>query len=69
MIAGTGADPIGEAVAYFSRIGPAAKAAAEMEPAARERFFERVRALAERHEHGGIVSLPAAAWIVTARKG
>ncbi|QZH74427.1 MAG: class I SAM-dependent methyltransferase [Erythrobacter sp.] len=69
MIAGTGADPVGEAVTYFSRIGPAAKAAAQMEPEARERFFKRIRALAERHEHGGIVALPAAAWIVTARKG
>lgn len=69
MIAGSGVDAIEEAVAYFSRIGPAARLAAEMEPAARERFFDRVRGLAERYQHGGIVALSAAGWIVTARKG
>jgi len=69
MIAGSGADAIAETIAYFARIGPAAQAAAAMDSSARERFFDRVRALAERHLHSGIVALPAAAWIVTARKG
>lgn len=69
MIAGSGADATGEAIAYFARIGPAARAAAEMDTAARERFFDRLRDLAARHAHSGVVALSAAAWIVTARKG
>ena len=68
MIAGAGQDAVDEAVAYFSLIGPAARAAAEMEGAARERFFGRVRDLCERNCHEGIVALPAAAWIVSAKK-
>ena len=68
MIVGTGEDPVEDAVSYFSRIGPAARAAAELDINARERFFDRVRTLAERHLHGNIVALPAAAWVVTARK-
>ncbi|MBH5322285.1 class I SAM-dependent methyltransferase [Aurantiacibacter sediminis] len=68
MIVGSGEDPLEDAVSYFARIGPAARAASEMEFTARERFFDRVRRLAERHLHDGIVSFPAAAWIVTARK-
>ncbi|WP_271078176.1 class I SAM-dependent methyltransferase [Aurantiacibacter sp. MUD61] len=68
MIAGVGESPVEDAVSYFARIGPAARAAREMEIGARERFFDRVRELAERNLHDGIVSLPAAAWIVTARK-
>ncbi|VVT12808.1 class I SAM-dependent methyltransferase [Erythrobacter sp. EC-HK427] len=69
MIAGAGDDPVEEAVAYFLKIGPAARAAAELDPAARERFITRLRELLSRHCFGGIVSLPAAMWLITARKG
>ncbi|MFB0611111.1 class I SAM-dependent methyltransferase [Aurantiacibacter poecillastricola] len=68
MIAGTGDDPVGDAVTYFSLIGPAARASAEMDIAARERFLARVRELCERNCRSGIVSLSAAAWIVTAKR-
>ncbi|MDE1468419.1 class I SAM-dependent methyltransferase [Aurantiacibacter sp. D1-12] len=68
MIAGVGEDPVAEAIAYFKRIGPAARAARDMDTLARDRFFGRIRAMAERNMHEGVVSLPAAAWIVTARK-
>jgi len=68
MIVGTGEDPVDDAFAYFSRIGPAAKAAAELDAVSRERFLDRLRTLAERYLHGNLVVLPAAAWIVTARK-
>ncbi|MGB3796086.1 MAG: class I SAM-dependent methyltransferase [Alteraurantiacibacter sp.] len=68
MIAGAGENPVEDALAYFSQIGPAARAAIELNTAARERFFGRIRDLCERNNHGGIVSLPAAAWIVSARK-
>lgn len=68
MVAGAGEDPVEEAFTYFCRIGPAARAAAELEEGARERFFGRLRDMCARHRHEGIVALPAAAWIVTARK-
>ena len=42
-------------------------AARELDESAREAFFDRVRDLASRHLREGIVSLRAAAWIVTAR--
>ena len=68
MIAGAGENPVGDAVEYFATIGPAARAASEMEPEARARFLDRVRELARANLHEGIVALRAAAWIVTARK-
>ena len=67
MIAGEGDDAIAEALTYFQRIGPAARAMAELPPGARETTRERLRAMLAEHCHGGQVSLPAAAWIVTAR--
>jgi SAM-dependent methyltransferase len=69
MVVGAGEDPIEDAVAYFSLIGPAARAAREMSADERERFQDRVRELARRNLREGIVSLRAAAWIVAARKG
>lgn len=68
MIAGLGSSAVDEAVSYFSRIGPAARLAAEIDSEARERFLDRIRSLAERHHHENIVALPAAAWFVSARK-
>jgi SAM-dependent methyltransferase len=68
MIAGGGEDPIEDAVEYFSAIGPAARAARELDAEGRARFCERLRELAQRNLYEGIVSLRAAAWIVTARK-
>lgn len=68
MIAGAGENAVEEAVTYFSLIGPAARALAEMKGPARDRFLGRVRELCERNLHGGIVALPAAAWIVSAHK-
>ena len=68
MIAGIGEDAVEDAVTYFSLIGPGARAAAEMDEPAKTRFFERVRSLCESNEHDGLVALPAAAWLVTARK-
>jgi SAM-dependent methyltransferase len=68
MVAGAGDHPVGEAVEYFSAIGPAARAASELSPEHRDRFLGRVRELARRNLHDGIVALRAAAWIVTARK-
>ena len=68
MVAGSGDDPVEDAVGYFNRIGPAARALTGLEPDERARFADRVRALAERNLRDGIVSLHAAVWIVTGRK-
>lgn len=68
MVAGGGDDPIEDAVAYFSVIGPAARAARELTADQRARFFDRIRDLAARNLHGGFVALRAATWIVTGRK-
>jgi SAM-dependent methyltransferase len=68
MIVGAGADPIEDAVGYFARIGPAARAASEMEPDEREALLERIRGVAARHLHHGMVALRAATWIATARR-
>ena len=68
MIVGAGEDPVEDAAAYFARIGPAAAIANSMSDADRDAFFERVRSLARRNLHEGMVAMPAAGWIVTARK-
>lgn len=68
MIAGGGADPIEDAIAYYSTIGPAARSLPELDEEQREAFLRDLRALLQRHCHDGIVVLRAAAWIVTAEK-
>lgn len=68
MIAGGGEDPVEEALAYFTTIGPAARTAQELGDDARGEFSDRVRDLARRNLREGIVSMRAGAWIVTARK-
>jgi SAM-dependent methyltransferase len=68
MIAGGGEDPVEDAVEYFSAIGPAARAASELDAEGRARFRARLRELARRNLYDGIVSLRAATWVVTARK-
>ncbi|HWK41419.1 MAG TPA: methyltransferase domain-containing protein [Croceibacterium sp.] len=68
MIAGAGEDPVEDALGYFSTIGSAARAVRELDDDAREAFADRVCDHARRNLREGIVSLRAAAWIVTARK-
>lgn len=67
VIAGEGADAVEEALAYFQRIGPAARAIAELPEAERPAVRERLRTVLAAHCADGRVDLPAAAWIVTAR--
>lgn len=67
MVAGEGEHAVDEALAYFQRIGPAARGLSEMASAERELARERLRDMLVTHGHGNRVSLPAASWIVTAR--
>ncbi|MEO6040401.1 MAG: hypothetical protein ABIP41_00700, partial [Croceibacterium sp.] len=68
MIVGAGTDPVADAAAYFTRIGPAARALAEMAADERARCEQRISELALRNCFEGIVGLRAGAWIVSARK-
>lgn len=66
MIAGEGPDAVEEALAYFQRIGPAARAIAELPESDRPAVRDRLRDLLASHHADGRVTLPSAAWIVTA---
>ena len=67
-LAGSGRDPVGDALGFFMRIGPAARALRELPEAERAPVIARIeRFLAEQSAHGE-VAFPAAAWIVTATK-
>lgn len=68
-IAGAGPDPIDDACEYFQRIGPAARAAANLPPEERAQFLARLRRYLANNAEGGIVALRASAWIVSARPG
>ena len=65
-VAGAGADPVADALAFFRRIGPAAAAIRALPEAARAAFEERLETLARHHMIGDAVVFSAAAWIVTA---
>lgn len=68
MVTGAGEDPVEDAVGYFSAIGPAARVIAAMSVAEREQVKQALHHLAEANCAGGIVSLPAAAWLVRASR-
>ncbi|WP_241657316.1 class I SAM-dependent methyltransferase [Aurantiacibacter suaedae] len=69
MIVGAGEDPVADAREYFCTIGPAARALGQLDEEEREAFLIKLDALCGRHCREGIVSLPAAAWVVTAQRG
>ena len=66
MIAGSGIDPVIDAVSYFSRIGPAARAIAELPEGARAAAREKLAVFASEHLEDGKVGLGASCWIVSA---
>ncbi|MGJ3648715.1 class I SAM-dependent methyltransferase [Sphingomonas sp. GlSt437] len=61
--AGAGADPVADAMAFFARIGPAARLFRTADDAERPAMVARLRALLERHRSGDAVDFPAAAWL------
>lgn len=67
MVAGDGENAVGDALSYFLRIGPAARAVAALEEDRRDEVLERLRAMLHGKLVDGRVTLPAACWIVTAR--
>ncbi len=67
FIAGSGSHALDNAVNFFSHIGPGARAIAERKGAEREAALLRMRDWLAHKQHGDLIALPAAAWIVTAR--
>jgi SAM-dependent methyltransferase len=68
MVAGAGEDPVEDAMAYFSRIGPAAAAMRQMDESARDATLGAIREVVAAHCRDGLVALRAATWLVTARR-
>ncbi len=67
-VAGAGADPVADAADFFTRIGPAARAMATLQPADRARFAGDLESLLRRRLKDGSVTFDAAAWICTANR-
>ena len=65
-VAGGGEDPVGEALFFFRRIGPAAAALRQTSEAARPASLERLAKICRRRCDGGEVAFPAAAWLWSA---
>jgi SAM-dependent methyltransferase len=68
-VAGAAEDPVADALDFFSRIGPAARAMADAPPGRREAMRDSLRATLVRHAQGGVVAFRAHAWIWTATAG
>lgn len=67
-IAGRGNDPVSDAMAFFSRIGPMAAQLRTLDSDVREDLRHRLRGVIKRWHNGDEVTFPAAAWIVTATR-
>ncbi|MEQ1499296.1 MAG: class I SAM-dependent methyltransferase [Novosphingobium sp.] len=65
-VAGAGEDPVGDALQFFGRIGPAAPAMRALDDSGRKRAEDWLRTWLEDHRSGNLVAFEAAAWIVTA---
>ena len=64
--AGEGDDPVADAVSFFARIGPTARALRDALETDRHAALAIVSAACERYRVGNAVDFPAAAWIWTA---
>lgn len=66
-IVGGGDDPIADAAAFLSRIGPAARLLRDADGAARQALLDRLHRRLAAQRNGATIAFPAAAWIWTAR--
>lgn len=66
-IAGQGEDPVGDAMSFMQRIGPAARAIRLADQDKRPAIVDGLRRICEDHRQGDSVLFPAAMWIWTAR--
>jgi trans-aconitate methyltransferase len=65
-VAGSGDDPVADAIDYFRQIGPTARALRDLDGAARARLEDGLAALVREHHAGDHVKFPAAVWIWSA---
>ena len=65
-LVGVGDDPVADALAFLTRIGPAARAMRDRDEAGRARIVARMEAWLTGNCADGRLSFPAGAWIVTA---
>lgn len=68
MQIGRGDDPVADAVDFSLKIGPASRAAREGGPALAAKASDALSRIYANHVIDGIVALPAAIWLVTARR-
>jgi SAM-dependent methyltransferase len=66
-IAGRGEDPVGDAMSFMQRIGPAARVIRLADQERRPAIVDGLRRICEDHRQGDYVLFPAAMWIWTAR--
>lgn len=62
-VAGEGADPVTDALAFFRRIGPVARALKLAPDAERTALLDKLRPMLEANRAGDRIVFPAAAWI------
>lgn len=67
-VAGSGSDPVSEAMALFTRIGPSARALFDAPEGERGAMRDQLADWLEQQRSGDLVAFPAAAWIVTAER-
>lgn len=67
-VAGSGDDPVADAIAFFQRIGPAAARLALVPREDRPAALAAMAGVLQNHCHDGKVTVPAAAWIITAHR-
>lgn len=65
--AGAGDDPVADAIDFFKRIGPAARALREAEPEERATMLAMLHDRLAAARRGDVVDFPAAAWLWSAR--
>ncbi|HEX4693543.1 class I SAM-dependent methyltransferase [Sphingomonas sp.] len=68
-VAGAGDDPVADAMSFFSRIGPAARALAAAPPDRRAAMRDKLAAALADHVTNGTVTFRGAAWIWSAIAG
>lgn len=67
-VAGAGDNAVADAMGFFNRVGPVARALREMPEEHRSEILEKLRNFVEDNNLSGRVAFPAAAWIWTARR-
>ena len=68
FVTGAGPDSLAEALHFFTKIGPAARAMKTMEEGEQAEVLQRLQRWLATQRSGDLIALPAAAWIVTARR-